>query len=537
MPRSENNRRFSSIDTLDYKSGLEFLRAHSPADLARDSLIGIEKESLRVSPEGQIAQTPHPAGLLGSALTHSRITTDYAEPQLELITRPHHSIKRVLKELDELHRWVYQHLRGELLWSSSMPCVIQGEESIPIAQYGSSHPGQMKTVYRRGLGYRYGKTMQAISGIHFNYSLPEAFWRALMDYSGAQEDPAAFRSEHYMAMLRSLQRHGWLIPYLFGASPAICESFLNHQPTTLEYLGRKTYYEPFATSLRLGDIGYQNRQEGNTGVRIRYDNLKTYIGSLENATETPCPEYRKIGVVVDGVYRQLNDHQLQIENEYYSSVRPKTVVRGLEKPVRAMEERGIDYVELRSVDVNAFHPLGVSESQLYFLEAFMIHALLTASPPISLEEHDRIDNNLNLAAHWGRDPDLVLRKRGERITLRDWADELMNELEPICQWLDRDLPDAPYHAAWREQRWKIDHPDLIPSTRIVEALKQGKESFAEFATRLSRQTADYFRRRPLPAASAADFKAEADQSLRRQRELEARQEESFGEFLERYFAQ
>ena len=514
---------------------MDFLHAHAPAEIIRESLIGLEKESLRVALDGHIAQTPHPTGL-GSALTHPHITTDYAEAQLELITSPHRSIKTVLKQLDDLHRWVYANLDDEFLWVTSMPCIIDGEESIRIARYGNSNLGKMKTVYRRGLGHRYGKLMQVISGVHFNYSLPDVFWRALREYSGSDEELVRFRSEKYMAMLRNLQRMGWLIPYLFGASPAVCESFLNHQPTTLEYLGRNTYYEPFATSLRLGDIGYQNSKEGMTGVLINYNHLKGYIGSLENATETPCPQYARIGVEVNGEYRQLNDHQLQIENEYYSSVRPKTVLKTLEKPVLAMESRGIEYIELRSVDVNAFDPLGISESQLYFLEAFMILAALQPSPPIQTSERFTIDNNINLAAHWGRDPELILGKAGGNTTLRSWADQILRQLEPLCAWLDQDLPGAPYSAAWREQREKIEHPEQIPSTQIIEQLRQNKESFFEFAKRQSRQTADYFQARPLDPARQQRFAAEARHSREQQMKLEQTDRTPFPEFLETYFA-
>ncbi len=514
---------------------MDFLRGQVPAEIIRESLIGIEKESLRVSLDGHIAQTPHPTGL-GSALTHPHVTTDYAEAQLELITSPQRSIKMVLKQLDDLHRWVYANLEHEFLWVTSMPCIIDGEESVRIAQYGDSNLGKMKTVYRRGLGYRYGKLMQVISGVHFNYSLPDTFWQAWRDHLGSDEPLIWFRSEQYMAMLRNLQRMGWLIPYLFGASPAVCESFLNHQPTTLEYLGRNTYYEPFATSLRLGDIGYQNSKEGMTGVLINYDNLKRYIGSLENATETPCPQYAQIGVEVDGEYRQLNDHQLQIENEYYSSVRPKTVLKSLEKPVRAMESRGIDYVELRSVDVNAFDPLGISESQLYFLEAFMILAVLQPSPPIQTSERFMIDNNINLAAHWGRDPELILGRPEGNTTLRDWASQILHQLEPVCDWLDQNLPGAPYTTAWREQCAKIEHPELIPSTQIIEQLRQNKESFFEFAKRQSQQTADYFRTRPLDPDQQQRFAAEARRSRERQSQLEQADRQPFAKFLETYFA-
>jgi glutamate--cysteine ligase len=474
---------------------------------------------------------------LGSALTHPTITTDYSEALLELITAPHRSIKNVLKQLDDLHRWVYAHLDDEFLWATSMPCIINGEDSIRIADYGSSNIGTMKTVYRRGLGHRYGKMMQVISGVHFNYSVPLSFWAALQNHTSDSTDPVVFRSENYMEMLRNLQRFGWLIPYLFGASPAVCESFLNNQPTRLNYLAKNTYYEPYATSLRLGDIGYQNKKEGQTGVKINYNGLKPYAGSLENATETPCPEYRPIGVNTDDGYRQLNDHQLQIENEYYSSARPKTILRDMEKPVRALEDRGIEYVELRSIDVNAFDPLGVSETQLYFLEVFMIYSLLKPSAPISDTESQMINTNMNRAAHSGRDPDCALDKPEGQQLLCDWAAEIMDELKPICAWLDQDIPSSPYLKSVENQMLKINQPDTIPSTQIIQQLTDQEISYFQFAKQQSLQTAEYFRQRPLETAQQNKFKTQSIVSQENQTKIEAADSESFSEFLEHYFAQ
>ena len=519
-----------------FEQRIKALDLHSPALLLKASQIGIEKESLRVSPAGEISQHNHPQAL-GAALTHPSITTDYSEALLELITQPHQSITAVLTELDDLHRWVYANLGDELLWSTSMPCLLKGENSVRIAEYGRSNAGMMKHVYRRGLGYRYGKMMQVISGVHFNYSLPDTFWSAYREIEGAKESLIRFRSEGYMSMLRNLQRIGWMVPYLFGASPAVCESFLDGQPTTLEYFGQHTYYESFATSLRLGDIGYQNKQEGKTGVNINYNHLNSYIASLENATETPCPEYAKIGVFVDGAYRQLNHHQLQIENEYYSSARPKAVTGKLQKPVRALEEKGIEYIELRSVDVNAFDPHGISASQMHFLEPFMIYALLSPSPIFSHKEFEMIDDNLSLVAHCGRDPKLSLSHPEGKIKLRDWADKILTEMQPICDWLDQNETETPYHDALQKQCKKVINPSLIPSTRMIETMAENKESFFEFAMRAAQNTAHHFQQRPLPKEKQIEFSHLTEASLASAKQAEASDTVAFDQFLEDYFAQ
>ncbi|MEW8211129.1 MAG: glutamate--cysteine ligase, partial [Candidatus Thiodiazotropha taylori] len=337
-------------------------------ELLRGGLIGLEKEALRVSPQGCISSLPHPE-VLGSPLTNRYITTDYSEALTEIITPPSTDRHEPLKFLFEAHRFVYQHLGDEILWSTSMPCVVEDDERIPIAEYGNSNAGMMKTVYRRGLGHRYGRVMQVIAGVHFNYSLPQDFWWVYQQLEGDKSDTQGFISDAYFGMLRNLQRLGWLVPYLFGASPAVCKSFLGGRPTSLESFDEYTYFSPYATSLRMGDIGYQNSKEQGTGIKACYDCLDAYVETLSRAIETPCPIYQAMGVKIDGRYEQLNANILQIENEYYSTVRPKQIPEMMEKPIHALQRRGVRYVELRSLDVNAFHPLGIADEQVYFIEA------------------------------------------------------------------------------------------------------------------------------------------------------------------------
>ena len=498
--------------------------------------VGIERETLRVGPDGKIAQTPHPA-CLGAPLTHPCITTDYSEALAEFITPPLAGVVPALEFLDELHRFVYSCLEGELLWATSMPCVVEGEAGIPIAEYGSSNLGLMKTVYRRGLGYRYGRMMQVIAGVHFNYSLPEAFWPAWQAATGDGRTLRDFVSESYMGLIRNLLRVGWLVPYLFGASPAICKSFLAGQPTALEPFDPGSYYQPWATSLRMGDIGYQNNKEGETGVKAEYDSLEAYVRSLTEAITTPCPEYQRIGVVVDGEWRQLNANRLQIENEYYSTIRPKQVPEDNEKPTLALRRRGIAYVELRSLDVNAFVPLGVCENQLRFLEALLIGCLLADSPPLSGQERREVDANELVAAHRGREPGVKLARRGEAVPLVEWAGQVLDALEPVCGILDDTGGGGAYARALAVQREAVHDPGATPSARMLAEMRDRHESFFEFALRKSREYEDHFRARPLPPERQAFFENLARESHRRQAELEAADTRSFEEFLQDYFAQ
>ena len=517
---------------------LTWLQDADPRALLAGRRLGLEREALRVAPDGHISQVPHPAAL-GSALTHPHITTDYSEALLEFITPPLPSADRALRFLDDCHRFVYRHIGEELLWSASMPCILAGEASIPIAEYGRSNLGLMKHVYRRGLAWRYGRIMQVIAGIHFNFSLPDEFWAAFQDRERDRRSPRDFRSESYFGLIRNLQRFGWLILYLFGASPAVCKSFLDGKSTTLPEFDGHTCYGPHATSLRMSNIGYTNRTEKKSGVNVCYNSLAEYIASLTRATATPWPPYERIGVKVDGDYRQLNANVLQIENEYYTSMRPKQPPSGNEKPTLALARRGVQYVELRSVDINPLEPLGVNESQLLFLEVFLLYCLLVESPPLRAEEREMIDANQMAVALTGRDPGLALHRDHPAAapSLRIWADDILDRLQPICGLLDSGEGERPYMASLTAQRQALADPERTPSARMLAEMRASGENFFRCARRLSEQHRRHFEARPLTEERTRFFAAAAEESLRVQRDIEARDGESFEEFLRRYFAQ
>lgn len=509
------------------------LDANAAAAL-RGGLVGLEKESLRVTPDGTIAQTSHPCAL-GAALTHPYITTDYSEALLEVITPPMADKGAVLAFLRDAHKFVYDNLDNETLWATSMPCVLQGETAIPISRYGKSNAGLMKTVYRRGLGHRYGRTMQVIAGVHFNYSLPESFWPLFQDLEQSRRPRELFVSESYMGMIRNLQRFGWLIPYLFGASPAVCKSFLGGMDTDLAEFSDTTAYYPFGTSLRMGDIGYQNSLEEGRGFKANYDSLDAYIRSLTWATETPCPENEAIGVIRDGVYRQLSVNVLQIENEHYSTIRPKQIAEWMEKPTQALRSRGVRYVELRSVDVNAFDPLGVSEDQLYFLEAFLIFCLLHDSPRINAAESKSIDRNQILSAHHGRQPGLILQCGERAVPLKERARDLLTRMLPLAEVLDGGGPQLPYRRILKRQLEVAENPELSPSALMLARMREEGEGFYHFAQRMSQVHRDYFATLSLPAERRAFFEKEAEDSFEAQRALEDSDDLPFEQFLEQYF--
>ena len=499
-----------------------------------DSKIGLEKESLRVLPEGGISQTLHPKSL-GSPLKNPQITTDFSEALVELVTPPCGSVTEVIQSLDDIQNFVYRNLDNEILWATSMPCVVSGETSIPLAQYGSSNAAQMKTVYRRGLGLRYGRSMQVIAGVHFNYSFSDVFWQHYQQVLNNKDISQDFISEQYMGVVRNLLRYGWLVPYLFGSSPAVCKSFLNGQQTVLQEFDTNTYYEPYATSLRLGDIGYQNNKEDLAGIKACYDSLDAYADSLQCAINTPYKGYEDIGVKVNGKYQQLNTNILQIENEYYSSVRPKQILQGNEKPSTALKQRGVAYVELRSLDVNAFDPHGINSEQLYFLEVFMLFCLLQSSPQLSKSEVKAIDENLLLVAHQGRKPGLDLKRGEEQISLQDWATELCNKMKAVASLLDRANHCEHYFSSVKSQIASIFDPELTPSARMLTDMRENEEGFFHHAKRMSQNHYQYYKSQPLSEDKVRFFENLSRESLEQQQRMEAEESIDFDAFLESYF--
>ena len=520
-----------------YGAALERLRQmldQTPRELFTGGLKGIEKESLRVTHDGHIAQTPHPTAL-GSALTHPHITTDYSEALLELITDPVPRSSTVLESLEQLHRFVYSHLDDEMLWATSMPCVVDGERSIPIARYGSSNIGRMKHIYRRGLDVRYGRTMQAIAGVHFNYSLPVELWPALQEFEDDSSPLRIYISDAYFRLIRNFQRLGWLIPFLFGSSPAVCPSFLGGRRDGFQCLDGHTLYEPYGTSLRMSDIGYKNKAQ--SGLNVSYNNLEDYVASLTRAIETPDPDYAAIGTHKNGQWQQLNTNVLQIENEYYSFVRPKRPTRSGEKPTAALSREGVEYVEIRALDVSPFHPVGVSACQLRFLEAMLIFCLFEDSPPIDEAEREAINHNQALVARRGREPGLRLRRNGGTVALLDWARETCEALAGICEALDTAEPATPYTDALKIQYAVVADPELSPSARVLREMAEHEESFVEFALRVSREQERHFRSSPFPPETQAAYDEQARQSLEAQREIEEGDTVPFERYLQDYFAQ
>jgi len=491
---------------------------------------GLEREGLRVTGAGGIAASPHPLAL-GSALCNPAITTDFSEALLELVTPTFPDNASLARYLSELHHFVAQRLDEEMIWAASMPGEINGEDEVPIAYYGRSHRGRFKEVYRRGLKTRYGALMQAIAGAHYNYSFPQRFWPLWADLLGSHRHDEEFISARYFDLVRNYRRHGWLALYLFGVSPALCSSFVAAAVADeLQPLGPSTLHLPYATSLRMSDLGYRNRDKA--AVAVSTNTLDEYLRDLQHATHTVHPPFAALGVRVDGEYRQLNANILQIENEYYSNIRPKRALQPGETTVRALSRSGVEYVEVRALDICIFEPTGVCTDEMHFMEAFLALCLARSSDPIGPAEQQQLDNNHLLVARRGREPDLQLLRDGRSVALKSWGAELLDQLAGICELLDADDPAQPYRRSLAKQLEKLRDPERTPSARHLQELRRSGTGFAEHTRVLS---AEHRTRLLAPEgrdpAMQAQFAAEAVDSLVEQDAQERNDRGSFEEYL------
>lgn len=491
---------------------------------------GIEKESLRVLPDGTLSQRPHPRAL-GSPLTHPQITTDFSEAQLELITGVHTSPEAALAELEDVHRFVYAGIGDELMWTASMPCLLGSDDEIPVGRYGTSNIAQAKTIYRLGLGNRYGRLMQTISGIHYNFSVPDAFWPHLAAAVGAQPGQD-FRTQSYFGLIRNFRRWSWLLIYLFGASPVLCKSFVKGRSHRLESFDEGSLYLPGATSLRMGRLGYQS--DAQSDLHISYNSLDQYARSMRQALTESYPPYEQIGVKVGDEYRQLNTSLLQIENEFYGTIRPKQPVQPGERPLRALTNRGVAYVEVRCLDLNPFLHAGIDAPEMRFLDTFLLYCLLAPSPADSERESQMMGDNQLKVVESGRTPGQMLERGSGTVSREAWSQEILAGCRPLAELLDRAHGGERYQCAWQEQLDKVNDPGRTPSARILDIMASQGIPFFRFAMNQSIAHKGYFQEHPLPAEAMAACQEVVRKSLEEQAEAEAADTLPFDEFLAGY---
>jgi glutamate--cysteine ligase len=495
---------------------------------------GVEKESLRIRPDGRLADTPHPAGL-GSALTHPHITTDFSESQLELITGVHADVERCLAQLTEIHQVVYRNIGDELLWCTSMPCGLPADDDIPIGQYGRSNLGRAKTVYRHGLAHRYGRRMQTISGVHYNFSMPESAWPVLQRADGQSGPASAYQSDAYFHLIRNFKRHSWLLLYLFGASPTVCRSFVAGRTHRLRELSPGTLFLPGATSLRMGPLGYQS--DAQASLAVSFNSLRSYANSLNGALTKPYPPYEAIGLRDGDDYRQLGTTLLQIENEFYGTIRPKPRFQSGERPLYALGERGVEYIEVRCMDNDPFSPIGIAAATIRFLDIFLLHCLLSDSPPDTPEEIAAISRRQHQVAERGRDPDLRLERKGQELALAESGRGVLGECEPIAAALDDAHRSSAYRDALSAAGAALADPASTRSARMLAEMGQTYDnSYVAFALAQSLRHRRTVLDLPLAAEVEARYARMAEDSLAAQQRIEAADSMPFETYRQQYLS-
>jgi len=517
-PISERSKEMTPMHAPSGKISGNLLKDLTPTRL-QGMRRGIEKESLRAQSSGSLALTPHPAAL-GSALTHPHITTDFSESQIELVTGVHADAATTLAELTELHQFTYrvmQEAGDEMLWVSSMPCGLPTDETIPIARFGSSNVGRAKSVYRMGLSHRYGRRMQTISGIHYNWSLP------------------GVSSQAYFGLIRNFRRHAFLLLYLFGASPAVCSSFVAGRQHALEKLSENTMYMPHGTSLRMGRLGYQS--DAQASLAVSYNSLEGYAASLTDALTRPYPAYEAVGIRnPGGDYNQLGDSLLQIENEFYGTIRPKRVIFPGERPLHALRERGVEYIEVRLMDLDPFVPVGIKSETMDFLDVFLLHCLQTDSPPDSPAEIAALARNQHRTAARGRQPGLTLERDGREVGLVAWGAELVAQCAPLAATLDAVHGTERYSRALMAASSALHQPETLPSARVLAAMQGFDDSFVKFVREQAVQTQAKLLSLPWTAEQQVRFTQMSLQSIAEQKKIELADTMPFEIYREQYLS-
>tara|TARA_R110002126_G_scaffold43475_30_gene124659 strand:- start:36 stop:1622 length:1587 start_codon:yes stop_codon:yes gene_type:complete len=515
---------------------LQALATHQHKNAVVGIKRGIERETLRINQDGSLALTPHPQRL-GAALTHPWITTDFSESLLEFITPASANIDTTLAQLADIHRYTVKQLGAERLWPSSMPCFIGQETTIPLAQYGSSNVGRMKTLYRKGLHNRYGSMMQAISGVHYNFSLPQQFWQVYQQQLADTSPLQDFISEQYLALIRNYKRYAWLIVYLFGASPAMCQSFLAGRSSrySFQQLAKGTLYLPYATSLRMSDLGYTNSAQSS--LSITYNSLPEYIRGLHSAVSQPSAEYQDIGIKKDGEYQQLNGNVLQIENEFYSTIRPKRTTESGERPTCALAKRGVEYIEVRALDVNPFSSIGITAEQMRLLDVFLLYCLLQDSPALSDEQQTVTEQNLRKVVTDGRRQNLELLENGSNRLMLDWAEQIFADMMPIANWLDEAYQGSAYQAALKQFYLCLLDPAQTLSGQLLNQLLATQQDNGHFMLAKAEQYRTQLLDENYQFYSEDQFAAAMKESEQQQRQIELADTLSFDQYITDYFAE
>ena len=409
----------------------------SSKDLLSGSF-GIEWECLRATSDGKLSLTPHPS-VFGDKLTNPLVTTDFSESQIEIITPTFDSIDEAFDTFSFLSDVVNSSLPDdEYLWFQSLPCILPYYEDIPIAQY--SEEGQDSQKYREELARKYGLQKQMISGVHFNFSFSDETLREMYDAMGCDLTCQEFKNEVYLKITRNYLRYCWLIIYLTGCSIGTHKSFSAdciHLMDAQDDFG--SYYSTHGPSFRNASCGYKNLKE-------------------------LYPSYDSVNEFVRDVNQFIDDGDLSEAKELYTQIRlkpkdPKDFLNSLEKD-------GIQYVEIRTLDINPFYKCGLVKHDMNFLHLFLIYMLVKSESDYANWQKEAKINEERTAEH-AYDEDMRLLKDGVEVTLKDWASEIINEMYGMCDVLNLDG-----YQTLNLMHDRVKNPDLTYGKRLLKLIEE-----------------------------------------------------------------
>jgi glutamate--cysteine ligase len=323
----------------------------------------------------------------------------------------------------------------------------------------------------------------------------------------------------------------------------LCKSFFSQtkneeilQKWDFDTVGKGTVFLPYGTSLRMSDLGYTNKEQAT--LKITYNSLDEYVTGLRRAITTPSTQFSKIGVKVGDDYRQLNDNILQIENEFYSPIRPKQTARDGETPSQALERGGVEYVEIRALDVNPFSDVGITAQQMHFLDLMLLHCLLQPSEEMSWEQQQQADKNFTKVVMQGRDPRLSLQQNGIDRLMADWLEELFADFSSIAKALDNSSGNKVYQNHLADLYEWVLNPESTLSGQILRLLKEEDRDNSNLGMQLAKQYREQLKNEPLSYYKQDDFvkwAAESEQAFEERYQQDNNVD--FDTFLANYFKQ
>lgn len=370
---------------------------------------GVEREGLRVTPQGKLALTPHPP-IFGDKLENPYITTDFSESQVELVTPVFYSVDETYDFLEALTDIVIGEIgnNDELYWPYSMPCDIPDDEFIPIATY-QGEAGKKARAYREKLMAKYGGKRQLISGIHYNFSFGDDFLTTIWQESDSNETYKEFKDRIYLKVLRNFLRYRWLIIYLMGCTPGLHSSYIKECLECMTDCGNDTRYKKGGISARNGSCsGYKNEID----LYPDYSSTKEFIRSIN--------EFVKRGDISEA-------------KELYAQIRlkPKDVRNVLE----SLENDGIQYLEIRTIDLNVFDKCGIAKVDLEFMNIFMLFLLLEGEEFFETWQQEALINEVAVAES-GLEPDLELLDHRHWTLKTAWAEDILDKVAEVNEYLN-----------------------------------------------------------------------------------------------------